>query len=123
MKRDMDLIRQLLLRIETSEDKAALNFDIPGYPEKDIDYNLDLLISAGLVNGTGEGTFGGTYYVNVSGLTWQGHDFLDAVRSDSVWSAAGEVAQDAGLGLGGLTLEMAKSICVSIIEGKLGLGG
>ena len=121
MRRDMDLVRQLLLRIEAVDLNGAADLDIDGYNEQAIDYNLDLLIQAGLVNGSGQWSLGGTYHVSIRGLTWSGHDFLDAVRADSIWHKAKQMAQDKGLGLHELPLDVVKQLGVTVLKNVLEL--
>ena len=47
MKRDIELIRQILLTIEDADD-SQFGFDVCGYETKEVHHNLELLISAGL---------------------------------------------------------------------------
>ena len=54
-------------------------------------------------------------------LTWDGHDFLDAIRSDTVWQEAKETVQAKGLDIQSLTLDVVKSVCVSAIKDLIGL--
>ena len=50
MKRDMDLIREILLNIEGSESRFA-DVDLPDYPVDVVNNHIELLTSAGIVNG------------------------------------------------------------------------
>ena len=87
MKRDFDIIRLLLIEKETEEQSEELK----KYPEKEILYNAKLAIDAGLIEG--EALEGGDCEI-VSAvlirLTWQGHDFLDASRDETIWKKARE---------------------------------
>lgn len=84
MKRDMDLIRKILLAIETHPEYG--NWDVPmalgGYSETAVSYHLKLLTEAGLVEAR---NLKGTTVWAVNGLTWAGHEFLEAARDDSRW--------------------------------------
>lgn len=53
---------------------------VEGHDRSDVEYNLRLLVDAGYVK-----PLKGLPYL-VHGITWDGHEFLDAVRSDDVWS-------------------------------------
>jgi len=44
-------------------------------------------------------------------LTWQGYDFLDAVRSDAVWS---KTKSTIAATVGSASLEVVKAVAVSI---------
>ena len=81
MKRDMDLIRKILIKIEKEYDGSRpIQVDrIEEYDRSDVEYNLGLLVDAGYVK-----PLKGLAYL-VRGITWNGHEFLDAVRSDDVW--------------------------------------
>ena len=123
MKRNMNLMREILLRIEDTDERTSPpDFSIDGFSEPEIDYNLDLLINAGLVNGTGQWTFGGTYHVAINGLTWPGHDFLDSVRDKVVWAKVQEKAEEAGHTVASLTIDLVKGLATSVLKSQLGLG-
>ena len=87
MKRDMDLIRLLLLQQESGEDPPELE----EYPIELVVYNLALMIDAGFVDGTiiadHEGSPAGASIIR---LTWAGHDFLDSTRDPTIWTKAKE---------------------------------
>ena len=79
MKRDLELVRQILLRIEGPREQVSLglpggrsreglpNLEFEGHPEEVVDYHLDLLIKAGFIDGTGSRTLGGSFMVNIGG--------------------------------------------------------
>jgi len=101
VKRDMDLIRALLLRIE-EHDIVVYISDLKGAPslqdfEDDVlIYHLDLMEEAGLINGkrtSGLSTVGPWI---VQRLTWEGHEFLDTVRDPDIWKKTKNGASKAG---------------------------
>ncbi len=88
MKRDMDLVRKILLSIEEQyEDVALYDFKIDGYDMKTVAYHCNILYTGGFIE-----DFAGNYSDNeicdfaISGLTWEGHEFLDIIRNDEVWN-------------------------------------
>ena len=92
--RDMDLIRDILLATENNcEADSFYTFEdglFAGFTEKEIYMHSDLLFKKGFLRKTPQ-TLG--YSVCVSGLTWEGYDFLDSVRDPEIWrktKAAGE---------------------------------
>jgi hypothetical protein len=94
MKRDMDLIRMLLLQQEDGKKPPGLD----EYPGEVQAYHAGLLIDAGLVEGqTAPGGQGEIIGAVITRLTWAGHDFLDAARSDTVWNKAKEKVLKPGL--------------------------
>ena len=92
LKRNTELIREILLKIEGLPIEAS-RFDVPGVDDSDLLHNVDLLVDAGFIKGAevkwaadGIGS-----YIHLRGplaLTWHGHDFLDAIRVDSIWDQA-----------------------------------
>lgn len=125
MQRNMDLIRQLLLDLE-SETSTQYSFHTNGIDELEKWYNVDLLVQAELIRGVnvrwaadGTGPFIATG--GLVSLTWEGHEFLDAIRNDTVWRKAKDQVLDDGLEMGSLPFDVIKAVCVSGIRGVLGL--
>lgn len=83
MKRNMDLIRLILLEIEKGPyDGSWLDINIDGYTDNDISYHVILLAEAGLIEAQDNSTLDGLSW-QPKRLTWQGHEFLDASRDES----------------------------------------
>lgn len=88
MKRDMELIRAILMDLEGDEPKPDLNH----WNDKQKAYHAALLLDAGLVKGNAIEL----YYqeekraIELHRLTWEGHEFLDATRDSKVWKLAKE---------------------------------
>lgn len=83
----MDLIRDILLNLESCKN-TDLNTD---WSEDELTrYNMALIIQAGLAEGAIDDGVSNTSQapssVILRKLTWEGHEFLDNVRKDSVWS-------------------------------------
>lgn len=98
MKRDMDLVRKILMALEdnpTGYFKDEMTID--GYTEEDVGYHCYLLLQAGLVGGYDINTLGCSSPSAVaSHLTWMGHEFLDASRESSRWEKAKGIAGKVG---------------------------
>lgn len=87
MQRDIELIRNLLLIIESNKEmdrRSEFRFDWDGFSvgrsSEEVAYHLALLHDANLVTGNAE-------IPSVTGLTNNGHDFLASVKNDPVWEA------------------------------------
>lgn len=94
MKRDMELIRLLLLQQETDEKPP----DLDKYDERLVVYNLALMKDAGLIDAAiVEDHTGFPSGASVIRLTWAGHDFLDATRNQTIWNKAKEVMLKPGI--------------------------
>ncbi|MGJ7499352.1 DUF2513 domain-containing protein [Variovorax sp. ZT5P49] len=98
MKRDMHLIRQILFALEhRPEHKASLDLHIDGCDRILIRYQLLLLAQAGLVDFEPEVVDSGRIArVHVFGLTWSGHEFLDAIRPEEIWAEISDCVEEAG---------------------------
>lgn len=117
MKRDDDLVRAFLLAIEASEGPVSLDrLDVPGAGRDEVVYHLKLLDDAGFIQARflyGDDT---TLNVFVSRLTWDGHEFLDAVRDDGVWdSAKSQVASK----VGSASLQILQAVATAIVMSRL----
>jgi hypothetical protein len=123
LTRDMGLIRELLLKLESLPmqrgDVLTITPDDPevsveGYSGDQIDYHLSLIREVGLIECPGSQPMDG---VTFSRLSWRGHEFLDDVRDPDVWRKTKERAKTVTtVGLGFLW-EIAKAE----IKTKLGL--
>lgn len=115
MKRDMEFIRELLLEVEKEESR----FDYFVTDSK-TEHHLDLLIEVGWITAKKYRYIDNTINFDITGLTWTGHDFLDAARSDTVWEKAEEKAESKGLDLSSLPLEIIKDLLVESAKTLLG---
>jgi Hypothetical protein (DUF2513) len=50
-------------------------------------------------------------------LTWQGHEFLESARDNTIWNKAKEIMATTG----GFVFEVAKPLLISLLRQKLGL--
>lgn len=110
MKRDDDLIRQLMFRIEDHPDPLFL-LDNTGSttPENRIAYyHLRMLADEGMLEESGK--TGGVWR-----MTMKGHDFVSAVRDDTIWHRS----KDALSGVAGFTVTMLKDVAVGYLRQKL----
>jgi hypothetical protein len=119
VKRDLDLVRQLMLRIESLPASPPVQYRMSEIEDPVLLAHLELLIDAGLVNGKiarSHGTRGDV--ISVSGLTWQGHEWIETVRSQSLWNEVRSTLVDGG---GVLTFELTRAVAGKILRARLGL--
>ncbi len=120
MRRNMDLIRQIVLAIEDAvEPVTSSKLQIDGFTAKEIAYHCELITEAGLVDfidTTHYGSEGSEFHIRR--LTKTGHDLADACRSESIWrKLISDVSQKAG----GLTLDVLLAYAKSEAMKRLGL--
>ena len=85
MKRDMDLIRLLMLEAESGEKPPELS----SYDDDTICGHVALLLDAGFIDGKAfAGSDGVIRRAIIKRLTWTGHEFLDASRDPTLWQQA-----------------------------------
>ncbi len=110
MKRDMDLARRILLAIEADSTVTGGDFGIPlefeGVPQETISYHVKLLERAGLIEAT-DLSDSGEFLWMAQGLTWEGHEFLDAARESGRWEKAKQVVLEK---TGGLSFDVLKAL-------------
>jgi hypothetical protein len=100
MKRDLELIRKLLLFFEGKNSTELVELPpIEGYDKTTLKTHLVLMFEAGLLRcePVRSSTSDRVIYVLPFELTWNGHEFLDKVRSESVWNRIrGTIASQGG---------------------------
>ena len=117
MKRDMDLIRTILIEVEKLPPEPGFhNVSVPGYTEEEITYHVELAHEAGLIEAVGLTSLDGVCW-KPRRLTYQGHQFLDAARSDTVWEKAKNTLLSTA---GTITLEGLKAALPEIVKKLMG---
>jgi hypothetical protein len=121
---DPDLARAILLQVEaTLANRTPDEPVIDGYTQDEIYEHIDLLKQAryldALVSGSSTGP-GRIFHVHIKGLTWEGHEFLNAARNDTLWKRAKDQVTSKG---GAMTLGILKAVLIEMGKKALGLGG
>jgi hypothetical protein len=111
MKRDMDIVRDLLLRSEATEGQVSVKDPLETY-------HVRIMLDAGLIEGriSEEITADAPRYSYINNLTWAGHDFLDAARNDTVWRTAKEKVLKPGASW---TFDLLKEILKALAKQQL----
>ncbi|MET4570693.1 DUF2513 domain-containing protein [Rhodanobacter soli] len=125
MKRNWDIIREILTHLEELPNTDSM-LELSDFPEDrafEYAYHVELLIEAGLVEGQMAGTLGGgpaDFFARR--LTWPGHEFLDSIRSDTVWSKTKRTFTSKGIDMTfDLVKSVASEISVALIRGATGV--
>jgi hypothetical protein len=119
MKRDMDLVRQILISLEEhTHGWAPQDLQIEGYSAEQIGYHVYLMDQAGLLVGTdvtasdSESPVWEPLY-----LAWAGHEFLDASRENGRWKQAKELVGK----VGGASIAIWTVVLTDLVKQNLGL--
>lgn len=118
MKRDMDLIRTLLIQIEASKLPTSignLSQQNPDAKFMEVQYNLKQIYDAGYIKGVYTEFVSGGYDLLRIELTWKGHDFIDSVRDDEVWAKTKKGAEEAR----GFTIDLLKDLAKGLVKKKI----
>ena len=98
MKRDMVLIRRILLAVE----EGHASDEIEGYDADTIKYHQALLVEAKLVEGKSlkymDNATEVPSQVFISKLTWEGHEFIDLMKKSDVWNTIQSEFKDESFG-------------------------
>lgn len=117
MKRDWEIVRSVLEEVEALGEQQfqgsqfGYAADTPNDQVLRVRHIL-LLHEAGFIKGVRADSFGGPALLSPE-LTWAGHELLDTIRSQTVWTRVKSLAKDKGLeltfdavkGLGKLALD------------------
>ncbi|UWQ10613.1 DUF2513 domain-containing protein [Aliiroseovarius crassostreae] len=130
MKRDLDIIRSILEKVENSDDewmdvfvRWPFDADIYDYPEesdwsKTERAHIRLLCDAGLVEVRQK--YDSEYlkfeYAQEMRLTYNGHDYIAAIQDDGIWNRTKQAVAETG---GVATVEVVKSLAMGFAKKKL----
>lgn len=113
MKRDLDTIRLLMEAFEKcppGDMIQTITGEFPVSSKSEVFAHIQMLIDAGYLEGNvrvyPDPPGGGS--MHIKRITWEGYDFLDAVRNNDVWEKVKRGAKTAGSWTVGLLLELAK---------------
>ena len=126
MRRDMDVVRQVLLEIEETggldHDMAdrkylkGLEPTMDEIREQEIkQYHYLLLVEAGFIR-----TLENKWWIE--GLTWEAHDFLDAVREESSWDGLKQHFEDHGKDVSSMPLQIVKDVAIKFLTDAMSSG-
>lgn len=119
VRRDMDLVRTILLKVEGSHEPLDLSDLIDeGASEEEeqvVAHHVSLLVEqAGFMKGFDVSSHDGDNWIDLS-LTWAGHEFLDNVRDPDVWRQTKAGAKKAG----GFSLQIVAKIAEAVVMDRV----
>jgi len=112
MKRDMDLLRQILVQVEDHPfDMGMVELRFDGRSKAEIAYHVKLAQQAGLVEAIDLSTSNGPD-IRPTSLTWHGHEFLEAARDETRWKKAKSIMKKKG---GGMAFEVLQKLLTELM--------
>lgn len=121
MKRDMDLIRTLILRMEDHEDSIVYTMDnsVENFTPDEVHYHYYLMLDAGLIFGQVTHSQTGGPAAMPLHLTWAGHEFAAVARDEGIWAKASKSIREHAVSVSfGVLGEYLKQL----VKEKLGIG-
>ena len=100
MRRDWDVIRNLLIEIEalTYSDSFSLDSNDLDDPKDIIKLEMaDLLLAKGFFTGGRDAYLDSGLVLYNLKLTWDGHELLDTLRDQNVWNRIKEISKEKGV--------------------------
>lgn len=128
MRRDMELIRVIMLKLEDwdkspssiiSSPDIGEDFPIEGFTPEQVEYHYKLIVDKGWIDTGGFPVRFGYFYFRA--LTDEGHDFVDSVRDEEVWAMTRDGAKKAGVFTLDLLGQLAKGFAKKQIEKHTGI--
>lgn len=124
MKRDWDVIRDVLIEVEEFTDEARTTFeyrdqnkDDPGQVKAK---HAILLNRAGFLDGVFVEYLDGASVLVSPNLTWKGHELLDTLRSKPIWEKIKTTAKDKGIELSfEAVIGLGKMVLAAMIGGSV----
>lgn len=119
MKRDLDLIRELLLALEAAPEADPVeSLIVKGYSKEKIGFHIYLLGDAGFARVADVSTMSDTMPQAMAlNITWHGYEFLDSAREPERWSKAKAALSK----VGGGSIEVAFELLKDYLKSELGL--
>jgi Hypothetical protein (DUF2513) len=119
MKRDMELVRKILLAMEASAHGfAPPDLAIADYDQEVIGHHVWLMEQGDLVTAAATTVYSDLSPVALPAtITWAGHNFLAAVRDETVWAKVKTVLKDRGLSLPFTVLQ---ELAIKILTAQVG---
>ena len=118
MKLNKDCVRNILLTIESMEYESVYTVEklhelLPDYSYDELQYHCIQLLDAGFIKAVSVPILG---HINpqisrIKDLTYQGHEFLADIRSDSIWNKTKDRAKT----IGSESLHALRDIAVNVV--------
>lgn len=119
MKRDLDFIRAILLKIEDSDTDVYPNSLVDdAHSIVDVNHHLKLLLDVNYIEAMDATTLAGECYI-VRRITMSGYDYLDNIRSDTIWRKVKDKLTKITGGTATAALDVVKTVAATIITQSL----
>ena len=107
MKRNWELLRKILVKLDEADGCLASD-DVQGFDAETVAYHIKMLHQAKLIEAVETGDID-RYDYTAQSLTWEGREFLDKIRKDTVWNGVKKTIKDKGLYLSVESIKIARA--------------
>lgn len=133
MELKQDCVRLILIGLENqkiemmysgfSEDQLVKAFSNDTFSDDDVRYTLYQLANGGMISAKPAIAPNklGIKQLQVFDITWKGHEFLDTIRDDKVWSKTKKVVSTFSSVSLGILQTIASKVIVGLIKEQTGL--
>jgi predicted transcriptional regulator len=102
---------------EKSGGIRIVEIDLTDYTPLQVSYHIMQLHQAGFIKAHDTTTTAGFSW-EATTLTWEGHEFLDAIRSDTVWKKIKDTVKEKGVEM---PFAILKSLALKLAGGLFGV--
>jgi hypothetical protein len=123
MKRDMELVREIMFAAEKMPAGSHAPIAIEGFDDQIVGHQVKLLIDDAFLEGTFDRDLSGVMDAFVSGITMKGYDFIDASRDNTIWQRAIAYVEEHGVEEhgGAMTIGALMDVLKDLVKKNLGL--
>lgn len=117
MQRNWDIVRKILIAVEAlpTEDSEINSTEFQDIDSDTAAYHMRLLLEASLIVGSCRDALGPPL-CRARHLTWEGHEFLDKIKNESIWRKIKATAREKGVDLSFAVIkDLAKALIASAI--------
>lgn len=114
MKRDMDLVAKILDQTEKRVEREVMEVVVEGYDKLTVGTHVAMLFDCKYLDGIAYDFESPFKVVMVRDLTWEGHEFLAALRNEHGWAAMKKAMPAAELAK--LPLRIIQKVATAAIE-------
>jgi hypothetical protein len=128
MKRDLNLVRKILFKMEAEEELSTYNLgsvEVDGYSEQQVNYHMKIMAQAGLLHVDVRELPSPIdtqweipkAHISCYSISWNGHEFLSAASDNARWEKAKNAMEKAG----GYVLPILMQLLTQYIKAELKL--
>jgi hypothetical protein len=115
----MELVRQILLKLEEHPHGFAPRLEVPGFTDEQIGYHAAIMGEAGLLHARPITAHGASSPSALPiYLTWAGYEFLASAKDESTWKKGTSLVMSKA---GAIGFDILKAVLMAEIRSKVGL--